>query len=229
MAEPMLLELLAYSTGLVVMQRLESRHSLLKRFLAWRHKQMPATLSAALRRRENKDLESDHFRACLPDLLSCIGELDPGDWKCKTEFLERFSSSSACALHDPLTARRAEKGAFQERLAIAAGHRESADISELPLLREHIRTVLERGRVYALLGCQIPGSWSVFRVLNTAPHQNTYLQKASCLSLDAAWLPSTELLLFVSCSVYSVYVYICSRICDPFVVSFFLPEWQRAP
>ena len=104
MAEPMLLELLAYSTGLVVMQRLESRHSLLKRFLAWRHKQMPATLSAALRRRENKDLESDHFRACLPDLLSCIGELDPEDWTCKTEFLERFSSSSACALHDPLTA-----------------------------------------------------------------------------------------------------------------------------
>ena len=77
---PMFRELLGYSTGLIVMQLLESRHSLLKRFLAWRHKQYPATLSAALRRRENKDLEEPDFQSNLPELLASVGELDVGEW-----------------------------------------------------------------------------------------------------------------------------------------------------
>ena len=103
MYQPMFVELTGYATALVVMQRLESRHSLLKRFLSWRYKQTPATLSAALRRKENGDLKNDVVQANLPELLGSIGELDPGDWTCKTEFLERVSHSSTLAEHDPLS------------------------------------------------------------------------------------------------------------------------------
>ena len=102
MYQPMFNELVGYATSLVVMQRLESRHSLLKRFLSWRYKQMPATLSAALRRKENQDLKSQLFQENLPELLASIGELDQGQWGCKTEFLERITRSSACAVHDQL-------------------------------------------------------------------------------------------------------------------------------
>ena len=186
MHEPMFKELIGYSTSLVVMQRLESRHSLLKRFLSWRHKQMPATLSAALRRKENQDLKNELFQQNLPELLGSIGELDPGQWSCKTEFLERITRSSAFAVHDQLQSERQVKESFQEQLALTAGHTrgEADEIPELPLLREHLKTVLVKGKCFALKGYAAKGSWSTFRVLNTNPGQNMYVQRACYLSTD---------------------------------------------
>jgi hypothetical protein len=186
MYQPMFKELVGYATSLVVMQRLESRHSLLKRFLSWRYKQMPATLSAALRRKENQDLKSQLFQENLPELLASIGELDQGQWGCKTEFLERITRSSACAVHDQLQNERQVKESFQEQLAIAAGQKrqEADEVPELPLLREHIKTVLVKGQCFALKGYAQEGFWSTFRVLHTNPGQNMYLQKSCYLSTD---------------------------------------------
>ena len=42
MYEPMYRELLSYATALVSIQRLEGRHSILKRVLGWKHFQLPA-------------------------------------------------------------------------------------------------------------------------------------------------------------------------------------------
>ena len=186
---PMFRELLGYSTGLIVMQRLESRHSLLKRFLAWRHKQYPATLSAALRRRENKDLEEPDFQSNLPELLASVGELDVGEWGCKTEFLEKVCGASAIALHDSLLEERKNKEVFHEELAIAAGHkqREANQEHDLPLIREHVKAALERNKCYALKGFDEPTKWTLFRVLTMNPGQNMYLQRACLLSIDDLW------------------------------------------
>ena len=189
MYPPMFVELTGYATALVVMQRLESRHSLLKRFLSWRYKQTPATLSAALRRKENGDLKNEVFQANLPELLGGIGELDPGDWTCKTEFLERVSQSSTLAEHDPLSRDRQVKESFHEHLALQAGQKreETDELPELPLLREHIKTVMERGNIYALKGYEATGAWSTFRVIHLNPGQNMYLQRACYLSTDDFW------------------------------------------
>lgn len=190
MSSPMLLELMGYSTALVVMQRLESRHSLLKRFLAWRHKQMPATLSAALRRKENRDLENSTFQSLLPELLTSIGELDPGEWQSKTQFLERVSRASALAVHDPLKDQRSQVDTFREQLAVAAGHKclQPESGSDLSLMREHCKLLLQKGKFYALQGYTQEGAWCVFRVLSTNPGQNMYLQRSCYLSTDAACL-----------------------------------------
>ena len=184
MYRPMFVELAGYATSLVVMQRLESRHSLLKRLLSWRYKQTPATLSAALRRKENKDMKTEDFQKHLPDLLASIGQLDPGRWTCKTEFLERMAQASTQAVHDPLHAERQTKEAFQEQLALQAGHNKAEESSELPLLREHIKTVMERGNIYALRGYVDKDRWSTFRVLHLNPGQNSYLQRSCYLSTD---------------------------------------------
>ena len=183
---PMYVELLGYSTGLVVMQRLESRHSLLKRFLAWRHKQFPATLSAALRRRENQDLESPDFQANLADLLSCIGELDVGEWTCKTQFLEKVTGASALAIHDSLAEERKQKDAFHAELAIAAGQKPSdpSQETDLSLIREHVKSMFEKNKCYALKGYDDSSAWTLFRVLSTNPGQNMFLQRACFLSTD---------------------------------------------
>ena len=199
MHEPMFTELIGYATGLVVMQRLESRHSLLKRFLAWRHKQYPATLSAALRRRQNRDLESSLFQSALPELLSEIGELDPGAWQSKTQFLERMAAASGQALHDALLDERKQKDSFTEQLAVTAGQRQgpAQESADFPLMREHIKAVIEKNRCYALKGYHQDTSWTLFRVLNLNPGQNMYLQKACFLSTDELWQINKPLYLFI--------------------------------
>lgn len=200
---PMYVELIGYATGLVVMQRLESRHSLLKRFLAWRHKQYPATLSAAMRRRENQDLEAQTFQDNLPELLGAIGELDAGEWTCKTQFLERVTGASAVALHDSLAEEKKQKESFHNELAIMAGQKQRVSTQEaslipapaapvsqeldLPLIREHAKSVFEKNKFYALKGYQSRTSWTVFRLLSTHPGQNMYLQRACFLSSDDLW------------------------------------------
>ena len=184
----MLVELYGYATALTTMQRLESRHSLLKRFLSWRHKQLPATLSAAMRRSENRDLQNHHFQVLLPDLLSSIGDLDPGAWTCRTDFLERINRSSACAIHEPLAEERAQKSLFQDRLALVAGQMRDDENPEFPLVREHVNLIFTKGRCYALKGFVGPGKWSMFRVLSTNPGYNSYLQRASFLSTDVHWM-----------------------------------------
>jgi hypothetical protein len=71
-------ELASYAVGLVVMQRLESRHHLVSQRMARGRGTLPATLSAALRRAQNSDHLKPEFRAELSDLLKNIGELAIG-------------------------------------------------------------------------------------------------------------------------------------------------------
>ena len=185
-------ELFAMSTALVVLQRLESRHSLLKRFLAWKHKSLPMTLSAAMRRRQNGDLQRKTFQASLTDLLGSIGELRPGPWQCKAELIERFCHMSGQAAHDPLAAKRALKDSFVEGLAkVCAPVSDSVKPGALELVaydeslqREHVRATLKRNRFYAVRGYLKPGAWAVFRVINTNPGGNMSLQRSVHLSGD---------------------------------------------
>ena len=95
MYEPMYRELLSYATALVSIQRLEGRHSILKRVLGWKHFQLPASLSATMRRKQNKDLQSLEFQMNLAEYLSEIGTLHNGSWRSKTELLEALARASA--------------------------------------------------------------------------------------------------------------------------------------
>ena len=190
MHPPMWHELMAYSTGLSVMQRLESRHSLLKRFLGFRWRQLPATLSATARRKQNKDLSSSLFQEHLEECLANIGELWPGTWRSKTELLQQLAQSSAQAIHDPLSEIRLEQQNFSDtlaRLCLSSGDAvPDADNEPSSLMREHVRAALERHKVYALKGCVEEGKWSIFRVVHTNAGSNMTLQRASHISTDVS-------------------------------------------
>ena len=192
---PMFTDLIAYATGLVVMQRLESRHSVLKRRVAWKHRSLPSTLSAELRRAQNKDLSTEAFQANLGDLLSGISELYPGSWGSKAEFIERVCQMSNEVVYDELADERAAKQAFTKQLADIASRGgageelvPAAPACELEsaLRREHVRAAFVKGKVYALRGCLRAGVWTVFRMLSTNPSNNMYLQRCVHLSHDEA-------------------------------------------
>ena len=176
MHPPMWHELMAYSTGLSVMQRLESRHSLLKRFLGFRWRQLPATLSATARRKQNKDLSSSLFQEHLEECLANIGELWPGTWwrsRVRRPFM------ILCRRYD------LSRQSFSDTLAglcLSSGDAvPDADNEPSSLMRE-----LERHKVYALKGCVEELKWSIFRVVNTNAGSNMTLQRASHISTDVS-------------------------------------------
>ena len=185
-------ELMSYACALTSMQRLEGRHSRLKKILNWRSFQLPASLSAAMRRKQNGDLTNPRFRDGLADFLSRIGELHQGDWGCKTALIESFLRRSQDACHDPLDNMREKRENFQAALASAqastAGTEIGAEeIDESHLWREHIKTAFQKGGVYALKNALQVGAWSVFGVLHTAPGGNMYMQRSCYMSTDVTW------------------------------------------
>ena len=186
MHEPMYRELLSYATALVSMQRLEGRHSVLKRALGWKHFQLPASLSATMRRRQNKDLENPEFEKNLAEYLSEIGSLHQGTWHNKTELLEGLARASAQANYSPMTLLRSQKDAFVAELSRAASS-STGDCGIPPLYREHLKACMAKGKFCAIPGLVRQGSWSLFRVLHMNPAANMYLQKASHLASDDSW------------------------------------------
>ncbi|CAE7035200.1 unnamed protein product [Symbiodinium sp. KB8] len=148
------------------------------------------------RERQNKDLETPAFQKNLRHLLSSIGELYPGPWRSKTELIERVSKLSAEALFDDMAEERAQLESFKQGLATVASSasRQKQPVSDLEasLRREHIRTVLAKGKCYTLCGCVRPGVWSVFRVLNINPAANMYMQRCVHLAEDVFWHASSD-------------------------------------
>ncbi|CAE7233349.1 unnamed protein product [Symbiodinium necroappetens] len=184
MFAPMYNELIGYSAALVCMQRLESRHSVLKRMLSFRLRQNPATLSASIRRRQNRDLEQPKFQQNLVEYLSSIGELYQGQWSCKTQLLAQVGKESAMAEHAPLTDLRQKKEAFAESLALLCRGEAQAD-DQLAIMREHVKATLFKGQCYALRGMLKPCTWTYFRMLSTNPGSIMTLQRACHLASDA--------------------------------------------
>lgn len=178
-------ELLSYATSLVVMQRLEGRHSILKRLLAFKFHQTPAALSAAMRRRQNLDLQAPQFQRRLADFLARIGELFSGSWESKTGLLESFMKDMSAADHSQLAELRAAKQEFTAQLAsVCLGQHEQEQPNDMNLLREHVKLALVKGKCYALKGCLQKDSWTVFRMIHPAPSNNMYLQRACHISFD---------------------------------------------
>ena len=187
-------DLMSMATALVVMQRLESRHAILKRLLAFKRKSLPMTASAAMRRRQNGDLQLAAFRNNLTDLLAALHELHPGSWQCKTQLIERIAQLSGYASHDTLLEERAQKDAFCVSLAQAAAASSDKRCSEVviwdpSMQREHVRATLKKNHFYAIQGYLQPGVWCMFRVINTNPGSNMFLQRAVHIpGCDATWL-----------------------------------------
>lgn len=185
MNESMFRELLSYATSLVAMQRLEGRRSVLKRLLGWKNFQLPASLSAAMRRRQNKDLECPVFQRNLSEYLADIGSLHQGSYHNKTQLLETLARSSAQANHNPLTLLRSQKDRFVEELSKTCSDQASSDLSTLQ--REHVKASMAKGKFCALPGLLHAERWTVFRVLHINPSSNMYLQKSCHLATDDAW------------------------------------------
>lgn len=196
-------ELMSYACALTSMQRLEGRHARLKKVINWRSFQSPASLSAAMRRKQNRDLSKPEFQAGLADFLSKIGDLHTpgqGPWASKTQLLESFLQSSQDACHDSLDSEQAQRQQFKAALAQAqsstagaASDSDEKETDESPLQREHVKAAFRKGGVYCLKNCVQSGMWSVFRVLHTAPGGNMYMQRACYMSTDVAWLSTTSL------------------------------------
>ena len=166
-------ELTAYSTSLVVMQRLESRHAIIKRAVSFKVRQLPAHVSATLRRAQNADLRTQAFQSRLPEFLGAIGELYEGTWRSKTELLTRLSRETRDANHEPMLDERQQREVFVKRLAEANAAGALALPGEDPgpapdaLCREHLKATLKRGCVYALKGLGGQSSaWTVFRAVS---------------------------------------------------------------
>ena len=186
-------DLMSMATALVVMQRLESRHAILKRMLAWKYKSLPMTVSAAMRRRQNGDLQLAAFQSNLTSLLQGVKELRPGSWHCKTQLIERIAHLSGYANHDSLLEERAQKDAFCALLAQAAASSDKQCSEMVPwdqsMQREHVRAALKKNNFYAIRGYLQPGVWCIFRVINTNPAGNMFLQRVCHIpGCDAAWL-----------------------------------------
>ena len=185
MHPPMYRELMGYATALVSMQRLEGRHSVLKRELAWQNFRLPSSLSAAMRRRQNRDLENPEFSKNLHEYLAGIGTLHQGHWECKTQLLETFSRASGQASHDPLTLLTPQRDMFVEELSkVCTGPR--LPPAALQLQREHLKACMVKGSFYAIPGLLGHGRWALFRLLHLSPGGNMYLQKACHLAEDEA-------------------------------------------
>lgn len=137
---------LAYSTTLLVMQPLESRHRLVHQAIGCGPGTLPGAMVAALRRMMNGDLEHPAFRSLLPALLSNFGDLLPPatEWNSKRELLEKVYGYGVEQLHPDVT--------FEERqLAQMALADEPSQGQPLDAMQsEHLHAVLKRGRVYAL-------------------------------------------------------------------------------
>lgn len=95
--------LLAYSTSLTVMQRLEARHHLVNQSLSRGRALSVPGVMAELRRRFNGDLSQPSYREQLPQLLNQFDQLVPQHWDSHKQLLEIVYGFGLDQLHPDTT------------------------------------------------------------------------------------------------------------------------------
>ena len=173
-------ELLGYALALTSMQRLESRHHLINLKVSPGRASSAALVSANLRRRLNPDCRATEFRVNLERYMEEFDKLVPETWDSMTE------------LHRLITGHRSDlmyRDTNAEDTLIAAAAIPKHNDSELVLLQQHLKVMLDVGAHYAVPINVLPDGgtlYDFFQLVNRQPGSKKYLQKILKFG-DDAW------------------------------------------
>ncbi len=118
-------QLLAYSSCLIVMQRLEGRHHIVSQAMAHGRAAQPPAVVADLRRRFNNDLRDPKFRVALPQLLERFSELTPSPWESRADLIRHIYGFGLEELHADMTTAQQVVQRFSDMVAGARVHVQS--------------------------------------------------------------------------------------------------------
>lgn len=170
--EPELLhELVAYSSSLVSMQRLESKHHLVSQRMGIARNSTPATLSANLRRSLNSDVMPTDFKTHFGRYLLEFSKLVDSPWQPRTELAKLI-----CGYH--LDVMFKDMSTNQEIIQSQFAPNRT-DKNTLELLN-HLKSVLEEGSFYALpveLFADGSTKYLIVQLVTFTPSSKKYMQK----------------------------------------------------
>ena len=178
-------ELLSYGLSLTAMQRLEGRHHLVNLKVGPSRASAAATVSAALRRRQNTDVHQVSFRETFESNLQLFHLLVPERWNSMAE-LHRYVSGQHLELM------------FQDVSRVDAiiaqhGHRSdsraaSGTDADLVLFQQHLKTVLREGCCYAVpVGFHSGATqYDMVQVLSLKPAAKKYMERVVGLDWTGA-------------------------------------------
>ena len=170
-------EILSFGLSLTSMQRLEGRHHLVNLKVGPSRASSAATVSAALRRRQNCDWQRPSFRSVFETNLQRFHLLVPEEWSSMSE-LHRLVSGQHLEImfQDTSAEDRIISQAVSSSKACGAI---STDSGELVLFQQHVKTVLREGAFYAVPVCASGGTtrYEVVQVLSLKPSAKKYMER----------------------------------------------------
>jgi hypothetical protein len=182
-------ELVLYSSCLIVMQRLEAKHHYLHMQVSrGRASSVPATV-AELRRQANDDIRSVQFRQVLPQLMKSFNDLVPGPWQSFSDLLRVVYGHGLQQMHPNI---HAETQAMAQHLQLISDQKSTGEV--IPTMwREHLAECFKKDHVYALPSTPVGPTddvamFDVFQVVSLNPAGRMYIQRASALSSDVSRL-----------------------------------------
>ena len=175
MAANLFQELAGYSTTLLCMQRLESRHHLVNQRMSIARASSPSTLSANLRRSLNADSHQSLFRENFSSYLLRFDELIPYTWQSRSELVKLVSGYHSNVMFANICA---EQSLIESQ---AIQNRSTKEYSEQ---LAHLKSVLEEGSFYAVLQSESPTTYVILQVVSMHPSAKRYMQRAIKWSAD---------------------------------------------
>lgn len=176
-------ELTSYATSLLVLQRVEMQHHLIHFKTSHGPAIHPATVSAHLRRFQNKDLEQISFRAELEDLCSNLGNLVSEEWSTRRDLFRLVSGYTRSIMFPDIKDEEACLKNFDKL------HRVREHPLEAKLQIQHCATILEENSFYCLpTGNGSDQEFVIFQLLQLNPGWKRYVQKVAKVGVDATTL-----------------------------------------
>ena len=172
--EKLFSEVLSYGLSLVSVRRLEGRRHLVNLKVAPSRASTATTISAALRRRQNRDVYAQTFRDDFEHNLQNFQLLVPESWSTMAE-LHRLISGQHLEImfqdvsHEELVIR-----------GVAGSGPEPFQDAALVPLQQHVKTVLKEGRCYAVPVCADGSGGTVYHILqllSSKPSAKKYIER----------------------------------------------------
>ena len=175
-------ETLAYGLSLVCMQRLEGRHHLVNMKMGGSRASTAATVSAALRRRQNPGTRQASFRDEFEEHLQKFQMLVPEKWNSLAELHRLVSGQNLDIMFSDVS---------REELVIAeAAQARNHSAGDIVLFQQHIKTVLREGSCYAIPACVDACSgdtcYDIVQLLSLKPSAKKYMERVVGISWSGA-------------------------------------------
>lgn len=189
-------ELMAYASGLTVMQQLEGQHHYLGMHQGGARASLPASVCAFLRRRFNPDLQDPRLRQNLEKYLRHIPKLVACEWEKRKDLIRHVYGFSLEMLHGDVTvstqqlehAKLALKNSHSSSDANAVGDREKT------IQTEHLQKRIVHGKFYRVrTGGESAPKYIAFQCVCTQPTKRSYVQRVCHMGKDI-WKDSIAIL-----------------------------------